>query len=63
MSKRAIPGVPGSDDRARQAFDAAVKENLEALSGLRSGQIKTLASTATTAEIIAKINELIVRLQ
>lgn len=63
MTKRAIPEVPKTPDRARQGFDSAVKENLEMIAGQRGGKIELLASTATTAEIIAKINEVIERLQ
>lgn len=63
MAKRAIPQVPKRGNEPRQAFDAALKENIEILTGQRGGRIKTLVATATTAEIIAKINEIIDRLQ
>lgn len=62
MKKRAIPQVPKGND-PRLGFDAAVKENLEILQGLRGGKLTPLSSTATTAEIVAKINEIIDRLQ
>ena len=62
MSKRAIPQVPKvSEDRTR--FDQALAENLQILMGQRGGKIEPLAATATTAEIIAKINEIVHRLQ
>lgn len=62
MAKRAIPQVPkASEDRAR--FDQALAENLQILMGQRGGKIEPLAATATTAQIIAKINEIIDRLQ
>lgn len=62
MAKRAIPQTPKrGEDRSR--FDGAVKENLEILMGQRGGKTEPLAATATTAEIIAKINEIIDRLQ
>lgn len=62
MSKRAVPQVPKPGE-PRQQFDAALKENLEILQGVRGGSIKPLASTATTAEIIAAINAIIAKLQ
>jgi hypothetical protein len=63
MSKiRAIPQVPPGDT-TRAKFDEAIKENLEVLTGQRSKRITPLADTASTAEIIAKVNELIARLQ
>lgn len=62
MSKRAIPQVPkGQESRGR--FDEALKENLEIIMGQRGNKLKPLAETATNAEIIAKINELIALLQ
>lgn len=64
MPKRPIPNIPkssiGSD---RQQFDQAVKENLEIVTGQRSTDITPLASTATTADIITKINQLIAQIQ
>lgn len=62
MKKPAIPQVP-RPDQPRTGFDQAVKENLEILTGRRQGQVKPLASTATTAEIIAKVNEIVERMQ
>ena len=62
MRKPAVPQVPrGTDPRDR--FDAAVKETLEILAGRRGTPVKLLASTATTAEIIDKINEVLELLQ
>lgn len=63
MKKRAIPSPPADAAIDRRAFDSALKENLEILMGQRGGKVDTLPSTATTAQIIAKINELIGRLQ
>lgn len=64
MPKRPIPNIPkssiGSD---RQQFDQAVKENLEVITGQRSADITPLASTASNADIIAKINQVIAQLQ
>ena len=59
MSKRAIPRTPPSADRERRGFDEAVKERLEVLSGLRGGNIKPLDSSATTTDVINKINEIL----
>ena len=62
MKKPAIPQVP-RPDQPRGGFDQAVKENLEILTGRRQGQVKPLVSTATSDEIIAKLNEIIERMQ
>ncbi len=59
MKKRAIP-QPTAD---QTEINRAVKENLEILQGLRGGTIAQLPTTATTAEIIAKLNEIVSRLQ
>lgn len=64
MSKRAIPSLPASavgSDRA--PFDTAVKECLEVITGQRGGRIAPLRSSATLADVIAKVNEIIARLQ
>ncbi|MBX9869022.1 MAG: hypothetical protein K2X63_04435 [Burkholderiaceae bacterium] len=64
MPKRSIPNIPRSSaDSDRRAFDVAMKENLELITGQRGTKINSLASTATTADIIKKINELIDLLQ
>ena len=63
MSKRAIPDVPRDGSAERKRFDEAVKENLERMSGVRGGKVALLQGTATTAQIIAKINEIAERLQ
>ena len=61
MKKPAIPSVPPSD-KARMAFDMAVKERLEILSGERGGRIKPLSANATLEDMIEKVNEVIARL-
>lgn len=63
MSKPIIPEVPRSGDIPRVRFDAAVKEYLEVLAGRRGTPPEALEDTASTADIIAKINELIDYLQ
>jgi hypothetical protein len=59
---RAIPQVPPGTPMQTE-FNTAVKENIEVITGRRQGGILPLASTAGTAEIIAKINEIIARIQ
>ena len=60
------PGIPvvQTKDRTMDLAFAAVKENIEIITGARPqiGKIQKLASTATTGEIITKINEVISRL-
>ena len=64
MSKRTIPSVPKSAaDQGRIPFDLAIKETIEQITGQRGGVIERLPATATTAQIISKINEIIDRLQ
>lgn len=62
MKKPALPDVPGQNAR-RWEFDARVKEMLEILTGRRGGVITPLKSDASQADIIAKVNEIIARLQ
>ena len=57
--KRAIPS-PTSN---QQDINRAVKENLEQIMGQRLPEIKQLPASATQAEIISKLNEIIARLQ
>ncbi|MFZ6813529.1 hypothetical protein ACO0K3_03610 [Undibacterium sp. Rencai35W] len=64
MPKRSIPNIPkssvGSD---RYQFDVSLKETIEVIAGQRGERVKELSPTATNAQIIAKINELIALLQ
>lgn len=58
MKKPALPHPLAVD------FLAAVKENIEILTGRRGSKISKLPATgATTDELAAKINELLDRLQ
>jgi hypothetical protein len=61
--KPGIPAVNFSDRTLNQAI-SALKENVEIITGARLGvgEIKVLEATATTEQIIAKINEVITRL-
>lgn len=65
MGKRsAIPVVNSADPQINDAF-AAVKENIELLNGSRSGSgglITRLPATATLADCITTINQIITRL-
>lgn len=64
MPKRAIPQTPRpGDDKSRQRFDSAVKENLEIITGQRVAELTELDVDASTSDIIAKVNEIIARLQ
>ena len=63
MSKRAIPTVPRGTDQQLAFMLNALKENAEIVYGQRVAPLEQLSSTATTAEIITKINEIIARLQ
>jgi hypothetical protein len=58
IKKPAIP-VPPRANMPRDRFDHAVKETLEVLTGYRDSHVDPLPNDATTAQIIAKINELI----
>ena len=57
--KRAIP----SPQANQQDINRAVKENLEQIMGQRLPEIKQLPAGASLSDVIAKVNELIVRLQ
>lgn len=39
-----------------------IKQNLDMLTGRQGGELKPLATTATTAQIIAAVNAIIARL-
>lgn len=40
----------------------AIKETIEIITGARGGELAKLSTTATTADIITKINQIVVRL-
>lgn len=64
MRKRQIPAVPRSAvEHARVEFDSSVKENLEILTGRRGSVIEELGVNASATDVVAKINEIIKRLQ
>lgn len=59
--KPSIPGIHSLPPELARVI-GPLKENLEIITGTRGGEIDTLAKTATTAEIIEKINDIIVKL-
>jgi hypothetical protein len=64
MAKRAIPQIPVSSvEHGRVAFDQAIKEVIEVITGRRGGQIQKLSADAGLSDVIAKVNEIIERLQ
>ena len=60
--KRPVPQLPAGDESLLRVL-RALKENQEEMMGQRGGSVATLEATATTADIIAKVNELIAKLQ
>ena len=60
------PGIPAitTADMAVADVLSALKENVEIITGARPGvsQVRQLSASATTTEIVTKINELIARL-
>lgn len=63
IKKPAIPPYSSADKTLTQAM-TAMRENIEIITGVRPGtaQINQLGNTATTAQIITKINEIIAAL-
>lgn len=61
MKKPAIPDIAPQGANMIGVV-AALKENVEQITGLRAGQIAALPTTATQAQIIAKLNEVIDRM-
>lgn len=60
--KPSIPSAPkGAEPRA--AFDSAVKETLETITGRRNSKITPLAPDATLAQVIDKVNAIVALLQ
>ena len=57
--KRAIPGSSAD----QKDINAAVKENIEIITGRRGEKIALLPTDAQIEDVISKINEIINRLQ
>jgi len=62
VKKPAIPQVPRLE-QPRVSFDQSVKETLEIITGRRGGAVQPLAQDASLADVIAKVNELLSRIQ
>ena len=62
MRKPSIPSPQGAHDRATARILQAMKENIEAIVGGVGGEVEVLPPTASTAEVIGKINEIIRKL-
>lgn len=61
MKKPAIPstgGLPGAVANVLRP----IKENIELLTGVRGGELEQLPTTATLDDVIAKVNEIVARL-
>ena len=60
IKKPAIPPYTSADKTLTQVV-TAMRENIEIITGVRPGtrQINQLSTTASNAEIIAKINEIV----
>lgn len=63
IKKPAIPPYSSADKTLTQVV-TAMRENIEIMTGVRPGtrQINQLGTTATNAEIITKINEIVAAL-
>jgi len=61
MKKPAIPPLAPGQANLYSVL-AALRENVEQITGQRAGQIEPLQSTATLPEVVAKVNEIIDRL-
>lgn len=62
MKKPAIPAVMGVSDPVARNLLAAIKENVEVITGIRSQPIETLPTNASLSDCISKINEIIERI-
>lgn len=62
MKKPAIPGTQAVSDPAVASLLRPIKENIELITGVRGGIIEQLPENASNSQVIAKINEIIQRL-
>lgn len=64
MKKAAIPTVRTGQPNVDRAFDA-IKQNLDAITGQTRGldKLQPLSPTATLAQVITRLNEVVDRLQ
>ncbi|MDO6385576.1 hypothetical protein [Uliginosibacterium sp. 31-12] len=63
MSKLSAIPAPGGDLQSIQRSAKVLSQNFEYMTGARGNKIKTLPENASVADIIAKLNEVINRLQ
>lgn len=61
MRKPAIPAVPNTDPALYNVL-TNLKESVEVFTGVRGGQIRQLSTSASLADVIAKVNEIVVKL-
>lgn len=60
--KPTIPEVPPMDAAQRRVLQT-LKENVEIVTGRRSGAVAQLETGATLEQVVVKVNELLQRLQ
>lgn len=60
--KRPIPALPAGDESLLRVL-RALKENQEETMGMRGGMIAPLPEMASLQDVIAKLNEVIAKLQ
>lgn len=63
MKKPSIPLITYDNAHALRGFYAAVRENIQIITGRRGGKIAALPASPTNEELAAKVNELLGRLQ
>lgn len=56
------PSIPRVQPQNSMLVLEALKQNIETITGQRGGEIAQLSSTATLAQVIAKINTIITTL-
>lgn len=62
MKKPAIPTTLSIKDTSIATILRPMKENIEILTGIRSGAIEHLPTDATLEQTVLKVNEIIARL-
>ena len=56
------PAIPAVTPYNTIPILGALRESMEVITGARGGELSQLATTATTQDIITKINEIVTRL-
>lgn len=62
MKKPAIPSVQTVSDGNLAALLRPIKETIEIMTGVRGGVLSPLPENASNSQVVAKINEIIQRL-